>query len=202
MIKKNNKECAFVFDTRSECCWGRLAFEKKTLALRGRRAALVALTRHREATVLLAQTGPVDDGFRRRHLGSGGDGSGSKPHHRCDLDSWSERRRREWFGCAAEGECVFLSHEGEGAKWWWSAVKGGGFFGASIGNIVDNGVVAVRVVAKAETSMRWRPVSPTTPPIGFERRHVKLAEDVTLPFAKSTKRKLTPSIFKDYFNMF
>ncbi|KOM45641.1 hypothetical protein LR48_Vigan06g094700 [Vigna angularis] len=35
------------FHTSSECCWGRLAFEKKTLALRGRRAALVAPVRER-----------------------------------------------------------------------------------------------------------------------------------------------------------
>ncbi|BAT76588.1 hypothetical protein VIGAN_01461300 [Vigna angularis var. angularis] len=75
--------------------------------------------------------------------------------------------RREWLGCAAEGECVFLSREGEGAKWWWSAVKGDGYFGASTGNTVDSGVVA-----GAATSMRWRSVSPTAPPIGFERSHV------------------------------
>ncbi|WVZ16009.1 hypothetical protein V8G54_013575 [Vigna mungo] len=41
------------------------------------------------------------------------------------------------------------------AKWWWSAVKGGGFFDASTDNTMDSGVVVVRVVVEAATSMRW-----------------------------------------------
>ncbi|WVZ15348.1 hypothetical protein V8G54_012914 [Vigna mungo] len=158
---------------KSECCWGRLAFEKKTLAWRGRRAALVAPVRERfrreqRQPTLSTMTGPVDDGCRRRRLGSGGDDSGNKPHHRCNLNSWFERRR-EWLGCAVEGECVFLSCEGERAKWWWSAVKGGGFFGANTGNTVGNDAVVVRVVAEATTSMRWRPVSLVAPLIGYVR---------------------------------
>ncbi|WVY92979.1 hypothetical protein V8G54_032067 [Vigna mungo] len=59
--------------------------------------------------------------------------------------------RHKWFGCTTEGECVFLSREGEGAKWWWSAPR------------------VVAFSATPWTAVWWlRPQRPCgAPPVGF-----------------------------------
>ncbi|WVZ13474.1 hypothetical protein V8G54_011040 [Vigna mungo] len=94
---------------------------------------VVVETCHREAIM-----GPIDDGCHRRRLGLGGDDFGSKPHHRCDLDSWSERR--------VNASSSRVKEKGQ---------SGGG---PPTGNTVNNGVVVVRVVPEATTSMQWRPI--------------------------------------------
>ncbi|WVZ08121.1 hypothetical protein V8G54_021467, partial [Vigna mungo] len=59
--------------------------------------------RESRAPVTSAGFVPGSEGRRRRRLGSSGDGSGSKLHHRRDLGSRSERRRlaarNAWMNC-------------------------------------------------------------------------------------------------------
>lgn len=136
---KNGREKRFRPRHRRWCCWGRLAFEKKTLERGGGRVVPMAPVRKRTPAMAAtdifvdggfvrgggnssqfeprpfsrAGTVPVDDGCSRRCLGSSGDSSGGESHRRRDPGLWSEKRR---LGCGASGRRVHLSHAKKGRE--------------------------------------------------------------------------------------